>query len=137
DEHRHVDALLGFRAVRRRSVNILRRTCWRIAKNSAAILSRWTAASAVARSLTRFLRLRALRTRHLFGVFFSPEKRSMFFLRLSGRNFFGARFFRRFHLKNKLGRYIVMQLNRDLVLARIFDWALQNNLVPINLRTEL
>lgn len=61
----------------------------------------------------------------------------MFFLRLLGRNFFGTWFFGRFHLKNKLGRYIVMQLNGDLVLARIFDWALQNDLVPINLRTEL
>src|SRR5207237_7194867 len=94
-------------------------------------------AIAVTRCLTRLLRLRALRTRHLFGFSFSPEKRSMFFLSLFGRNFFGLWLFRRFHLKNKLGRYIVMQLNRDLVLARIFDWALQNDLVPINLRTEL
>ena len=39
----------------------------------------------------------------------------------------------RFHLKNKLRRHIVMQLDGDLVLAGVFDRALQNNFVSIDL----
>ena len=41
-----------------------------------------------------------------------------------------------FHLKNKLRRHVVVQLNGDLVLAGIFDWSLQSDLVSINLRAE-
>src|SRR5437867_6710748 len=49
NEHRTEHALLGFYAVRRSAVNILRRTCWRTGKNSAAVSSRPTSAGPVAR----------------------------------------------------------------------------------------
>src|SRR5205814_9904674 len=104
-----------------------------------AIFRRRTSASAITRCLTRFPRLRALRTRHLFGFSFSSEKRSMFFLfRFLGRS---ARRLRPalaglacgFHLNNKFRRHVVVQLNGDLMLAGIFDWSLQSALVSINL----
>src|SRR5438128_7642417 len=85
-------------------------------------------------------------SRHLFrffSLFFFSSEKSMFSLfRFPGRS---THVFRpavawlvcRFHLKNKLRGHIVVQLDRDLVLARIFDRALQNDFVSINLGAEL
>src|SRR4030095_2958500 len=139
DQHRAEHALLRFYTMRRGTVNILRRTCWRIRKNSSAISNRRTSASAITRCFTRFPRLRALRTRHLFGFFSLREKPTMFFLRLLGRSThcLGLWFFCGFHLKNKLCCYIVMQLERPLVLPGIFDRTLKANFVPIDFCAEL
>ena len=49
DQHRAKHALLGFHAVRRGAVNILRRTCWRIGKNFSVASRRRTSASAISR----------------------------------------------------------------------------------------
>jgi len=64
----------------------------------------------------------------------------MFFLRFLGRSTrcLGLWFFCcGLHLKNKLCGYIVMQLDRHLVLACIFNGAIENNFVPINLCAQL
>src|SRR5213592_308581 len=74
---------------------------------------------------------------------FFPAKKPGFLSLFSfaGRSALGlgpavARFLCGFHLKNKLRTYIVMQLDRDLVFAGIFDRTFKNNLMPVNLRTE-
>src|SRR5437764_8161728 len=104
NEHRTEHALLGFYAVRRCAVNILRRTCWRTGKNSSAVSSRPASAGPIARIFARRLSSPQGRlSRHLFCFFFSPEKRTVFFLRLLG---FGrpsvAALLRRFPIKFKL-----------------------------------
>src|SRR5260370_20842565 len=84
NEHRTEHALLGFYRVGRCAVNILGRTGWRSGKISSAVSSRPTSAGPVARYFSRLLtrpRGRWL-SRHLFCFFFSPEKRTMFFLML-------------------------------------------------------
>jgi hypothetical protein len=48
----------------------------------------------------------------------------------------GFRLFCGFHLKNKLRSHIVVQLDRDLMFAGIFDRTLENNFVPIDLRAD-
>src|SRR5438132_11666636 len=94
NQHRTEHALLGFYAVRRSAVNILRRPCWRSGKNSAAVSSRPTSAGPVARIFARRLPSPQGRlSRHLFSFFFFPEKRTWFFLSLLG---FGATAARRF-----------------------------------------
>src|SRR5207302_7306568 len=129
-------------AVRRSAVNILRRTCWRTGKNSAAVSSRPTSAGPVARYFSRLLtrpRGRWL-SRHLFSFFFSPEKRTVFFLRLLGSGFGRpavAGFLRRFHIKFKLRGHIVMKLDHDFMFAGVLDRTLQHNLVTVDLQTEL
>src|SRR5213592_582197 len=88
NEHRTEHALLGFYAVRRCAVNILRRTCGRSGKNSAAVSSRPASAGPIARIFARRLSSPQGRlSRHLFSFFFSPEKRTVFFLRLLGAGF--------------------------------------------------
>jgi len=47
-----------------------------------------------------------------------------------------AGFFCGFHLKNKLCSHVVMQLDRDFVFTGIFDWALKDNFMPVNLGAE-
>src|ERR1700737_3098569 len=111
NQHRTEHALLGFHAMRRRAVNILRRTCGRTGKNSSAVSSRPASAGPVARIFARRLPspqgrwLSAL----LFCFFFSSEKRTVFFLRLLG---FGrpalAGLLRRFHVKFKLRSHVMM-----------------------------
>src|SRR5215472_2419740 len=127
--------------VRRRSVNILRRTCWRNGNNFFAASRRRTSASAVSR-FTRPLSSPSGRwSRHLFlflfWLFLFSAKNSTFlfvrFLRRSSGRRVSLCFCCRLHLKKKLRRHIVMQLDRNLVLAGILDRALQNNFVPINL----
>src|SRR5207245_9656266 len=123
--------------MRRRSVNILRRTCWRNGNNFFATSRRRTSASTIALS-TRLVSCPGGRwSRHLFlflfWLFFFPAENSTFpFIR-----FFGHRghvldlgFRCGFHLNNKLRRHIVMKLNGDLVLTGVFDRWLQNSLVP-------
>src|SRR6516162_4205042 len=110
DKHRTENALLGFYAMRRRSVNILRRTCWRNGNNFFAASRRRTSASAIALS-TRLLSCPSGRwSRHLFlflfWLFFFPAENSSFlFVRLFRRSC-GRRvsfwFCCRFHLKHKL-----------------------------------
>src|SRR6266436_610504 len=132
NEHRTEHALLGFYAVRRSAVNILRRTCWRSGKNSAAVSSRPTSAGPVARYFSRLLtrpRGRWL-SRHLFGFFFSSEKRTVLFLRLLGFGFGRpavAGLLRRFHIKFKLRGHVVMELDRDFVFAGVFDRTLERD----------
>src|SRR5262249_38517370 len=105
--------------MRRRPVNILRRTCRRNGDNFFAASRRRTSAGALSR-FTRFLSCPCGRwSRHLFlflfWLFFSPAEKSTFPF---------IRFFRRrrrsssrglslcfrcgFHLKNELHRHIVM-----------------------------
>src|SRR5215475_1387031 len=123
----------------RRSVNILRRTCWRNGDNFFAASCRRTSASAIALS-TRLLSCPSGRwSRHLFlflfWLFFFPAENSTFlrlFRRSGGRRRISLWFCCRFDLKNKLRGHIVMQLNGDLVLAGVLDRAFQNNFVPVN-----
>src|SRR5215831_10342496 len=121
--------------MRRRSVNILRRTCWRNGDNFFAASRCRTSASAISR-FTRLLSCPGGRwSRHLFlfffWLFFFPaENSTVLFVRFSRRG--GGRgislwFCCRFDLKNELRRHIVMQFDGDLVLASIFDRALQHN----------
>src|SRR5215471_7391402 len=129
--------------MRRRSVNILRRTCWRNGDNFFTAPRRGTSASAISR-FTRLLSGPGGRwSRHLFlflfWLFFFPAEKSTFlFVRFFRRSGYclGLCFRCGFHLKNELRRHIVMQLDRDLVLAGIFDRALQNNFVPVDLRPD-
>src|SRR5258705_9574341 len=126
--------------MRRRSVNIQRRTCWRNGNNFFATSRCRTSASAISR-FSRLLSCPCGRwSRHLFLVLFrlfcfSAENSSLLFVRFFRHGGGGRRislWFRcRFHLKDKLRRHIVMQLNGDLVLASVFDRALQNNFVSI------
>ena len=111
--------------MRRRSVNILRRTCWRNGNNFFAASRRRASASAISR-FSRLLSCPGGRlSRHLFlfvfWFFFFLRKNSTVLLVRFFRHGGGRRFrlwFRcRFHLKDKLRRHIVMQLDRDLVLA--------------------
>src|SRR5262245_19536723 len=118
--------------MRRRSVNILSRTCWRNGNNFFAASRRRTSASAISR-FTRLLSCPSGRwSRHLFlflfWFFFFPAENSTF-LRVfrRRRRRISLWFCRRFDLKNKLRRHIVMQLNGDLVLAGVLDRTLQNN----------
>ena len=67
DQHRTEHTLLGFDAMRWRTVNILCRTCGRALKNSTATLLRQASISAISRCLTRLLRTTSLRARHLFA----------------------------------------------------------------------
>src|SRR5436190_8562303 len=131
--------------MRRRSVNILRRTCWRNGNNFFAASRRRTSASAISR-FTRLLSCPCGRwSRHLFlflfWLFFFPaENSTLLFIRLFGRS--GGRrislwFCCRFDLKYKLRRYIVMQFDRDLVLASVFDRPCQSNFVSVNLCAHL
>src|SRR5581483_9232679 len=103
---------------------------------------RRTSASAISR-FTRLLSCPCGRlSRHLFGfffLFFFPAEKSIFLFRFRffGRSVVGlgpaiAGFLRGLHLKNKLRSHIVMQPDRDLVFAGIFDWPLKNNLMPVN-----
>src|SRR5262245_8018939 len=124
--------------MRRRSVNILRRTCWRNGNNFFAASCRRTSASAIALS-TRLLSCPGGRwSRHLFlflfWLFFFPAENSTFLrvFRRSGRRRISFWFCCRFHLKNKLRRNIVVQLDGDFVLAGVFDRALQNNFVSVD-----
>src|SRR5437879_11712909 len=86
NEHRTEHALLGFYAVRRSAVNILRRTCWRTGKNSAAVSSRPASDGPVAPIFARRLPSPYGRwlSLHLFCFFFSSEKRPMLFMTLFG-----------------------------------------------------
>src|SRR5256885_12379008 len=122
--------------MRRRAVNILRRTCWRTGENSSAVSSRPASAGPVARIFARRLSSPQGRlSRHLVGFFFSPEKRTMFFLRLFSRGVVFpafAGFLRRFHFKSKLRGHVVMQLDRDFMFARVLDRPLQDNFVTID-----
>src|SRR6202022_3475387 len=105
NQHRTEHALLGFHAMRRRAVNILRRTCGRTGKNSSAVSSRPASAGPVPRVFAG--RPPSPRGRCVcspfFFFFFSSEKRTVFFLRLPG---FGrpalAGLLPRFHVKFKL-----------------------------------
>src|SRR6476646_3448061 len=115
--------------MRRRSVNILRRTCWRNGNNFFAASRRRTSASAISR-FTRLLSCPSGRwSRHLFlflfWLFFFPAENSSFlfvrFFRRSGGRRISLWFRRRFHLEHELRRHVVMQLNGDLVLAGVFD----------------
>src|SRR5207249_241493 len=119
--------------MRRRSVNILRRTCWRNGNNFFATSRRRTSASAIA-LFTRLLSCPCGRwSRHLFlflfRLFFFPMENSTFpfvsFFRHGGGRRISLWFRCRFHLKDELRRHIVMQLNGDVVLASVFDRALQ------------
>src|SRR6476646_2559548 len=127
--------------MRGRSVNILRRTCWRNGNNFFAASCRRTSASAISR-FSRLLSCPCGRwSRHLFlflfWLVFFPGKNSTFllvrFFRRSGDRRISLWFCCRFHLENKLRRHIVMHLDGDLVLAGVFDRALQNNFVSIDL----
>src|SRR5207302_11518255 len=116
--------------MRRCAVNILRRTCGRSGKNSSAVSTRSASAGPVARIFARRLPSPQGRlSRHLFSFFFSPEKRTVFFLRLLG---FGrpavAGLLRRFHIKFKLRGHVVMELYRDFVFAGVFDRTLERDL---------
>src|SRR5215471_19532449 len=125
--------------MRRRSVNILGRTCWRNGNNFFAASRRRTSASAISR-FARLLSCPSGRwSRHLFlflfWLFFFPAENSSFlrfFGRSGGRRRVSLWFCCRFDLNNKLRRHLVMQPNGNLVLASVFDRALQSNLVPIN-----
>src|SRR4051794_9087325 len=125
----------------RRSVNILRRTCWRNGNNFFATSHRRTSASAISR-FTRLLSCPCGRwSRHLFLVLFrlfrfSAENSSFLlisFFRRSGSRRLSLWFCCRFHLKNELRRHVVMQLNGDLVLAGLLNRALQSDFVSVNL----
>src|SRR6266700_4194774 len=127
--------------MRRGAVNILRRTCWRNGNNLFAASRRRTSASAITR-FTRLLSCPCGRwSRHLFLVVFrlfcfSAENSTLLLVRLfrrSGGRRISLWFCCRFHLKDKLRRHIVMQLDGYLVLAGVFDRALQNNFVSVNL----
>src|SRR4026209_1266794 len=127
--------------MRRRSVNILRRSCWRNGNNFFAASRRRASASAISR-FTRLLSCPSGRWSchlllFLFWLVFFPLENSTFlfvrFFRRSGGRCVSLWFCRRFHLKNKLCRHIVMQFDGDFVLARVFDRALQNNFVSIDL----
>src|SRR5260370_37964803 len=130
--------------MRRRSVNILLRTCWRNGDNFFATSRCRTSASAISR-FTRLLSCPCGRWSchlfvFLFWLFFFPAENSSlllvrFFRRSSGRRI-SLWFCCRFHLKDKLRRHIVMQLNGDLVLAGVFDRALQSNFVSVNLYAD-
>src|SRR2546430_16916010 len=123
--------------MRRRAVNILRRTCWRTGENSSAVSSRPASAGPIARIFARRLSSPQGRlSRHLFCFFFSPEKRTVFLLRLLGSGFGRptvAGLLRRFHIKFKLRDHIVMELDRDFVFAGVLDRPLEHDLVAINL----
>src|SRR4029077_16508634 len=128
--------------MRRRSVNILRRTCWRNGNNFFATSRCRTSASAISR-FTRLLSCPCGRwSRHLFLVVFRlfcfPAENSSFlrFFRRRGWRCISPSFCCRFYLKQKLRRHIVMQLNGDLVLAGVFDRPLQSNFVSIDLRAD-
>src|SRR5262245_24770402 len=128
--------------MRRRSVNILRRTCWRNGDNFFATSRCRTSASAISR-FTRLLSCPSGRwSRHLFlflfWLFFFPAENSslLWFFRRSGGRGLSLCFRCGFHLKNKLRRHIVVQLDGNLLLAGIFDRVLKNNFVPINLCTD-
>src|SRR5213075_56375 len=110
------NTLFRFYAVRRRPVNILRRTCWRNGNNFFAASRRRTSGSAISR-FTRLLSCPGGRwSRHLFlflfCLFFFPAENSSFlrFFRRRGWRGVSLWFRCRFHLKNKLRRHIVMQL---------------------------
>src|SRR5205809_7193397 len=127
--------------MRRRSVKILGRTCWRNGNNFFATSRCRTSASAISR-FTRLLSCPCGRwSRHLFLVVFRlfcfSAKNSTFLLVRFFRHGGGCRislwFCCRFDLKNKLRRHIVMQLDGDLVLASVFNRSLQNNFVSIDL----
>ena len=65
----------------------------------------------------------------------------LFLFRFFGRSAAGfgpplARFFCRFHLKNKLRSHVVIQFDRYLVFAGVFDWALKENFMPVNFGAE-
>src|SRR5213592_2910099 len=141
NEHRTEHALLGFYAVRRCAVNILRRTCGRSGKNSSAVSSRSASAGPIARIFARRLPSPQGRlSRHLFGFFFSSEKRTLFFPRLLGRALVSpafAGFLRRFYVKFELSGHVMMELDRNFVFSRVLDWSLQHDLVSINLQTKL
>src|SRR5215475_10332952 len=103
--------------MRRCSVSILRRTCWRNGNNFFAASRRRTSASAIA-LFTRLLscpggRLRCHLFLFLFWLFFFPAENSAFlgFFRRSGGRRISLWFCCRFHLKNKLRRHIAMQLD--------------------------
>src|SRR4029078_9306985 len=127
--------------MRRRSVKILRRTCWRNGNNFFAASRRRTSASAISR-FTRLLSCPCGRwSCHLFLFlfwlfFFSAERAALLLVGLFRRT--GSRrvslwFCRRFHLKNKLRRHIVMQFDGALVLACVFDPSLPSNFMSIHL----
>src|SRR4030095_16523887 len=124
----------------RRSVNILRRTCWRNGDNFFSASRCRTSASAIA-LFTRLLscpggRLRCPLFFFLFWLFLFPAENSTFlwfFRRSRGGRRFSLCFCCGFQLKNKLRRHIVMQLDGDFMLAGIFDRVLKNNLVSVNL----
>src|SRR6266702_1047661 len=126
--------------MRRRAVKILRRTCWRNGNNFFAASRRRTSASAIA-LFTRLLSCPSGRwSRHLFlflfWLFVFPAENSSFLSRLFRRSStrrLALCFYHGFDLKNKLCRHIVVQLDRNLVVAGIFDWTFQNNFMPINL----
>src|SRR5437868_11792955 len=117
--------------MRRCAVNILRRTCGRSGKNSSAVSTRSASAGPVARIFARRLSSPQGRlSRHLFGFFFSPEKRTVLFLRLLDFSRPAlAGLLRRFHVKGKLRSHVMMELDRDFVFARVFDRTLEHDLV--------
>src|SRR6059058_4194152 len=128
--------------MRRRSVKILCRTCWRNGNNFFAASRRRTSASAISR-FTRLLSCPCGRWSchlfvFLFWLFFFPAENSSLLLvrifRRSGGRRLSLWFCCRFHLKNKLRRHIVMQLDGDLVLAGVFDRALEQFCVGQSLR---
>src|SRR6478735_10574166 len=127
--------------MRRCSVNILRRTCWRNGNNFFAASRRRPSASAISR-FTRLLSCPCGRWSchlflFLFWLFFFLAENSALLLvglfRRSGSRRVSLWFCCRFHLKNKLRRHVVMQFDSDLVLAGVFDRALQNNFVSVDL----
>src|SRR5713101_8289621 len=127
--------------MRRCAVNILRRTCGRRGKNSSAVSSRSASAGPIARIFARRLPSPQGRlSRHLFGFFFSSEKRTVFFLRLLGSALFSpafAGFLRRFYFKFELSGHVMMELDRNFVFSSVLNWSLQHDLVSINLQTKL
>src|SRR5436190_14395341 len=100
--------------MRRCPVNILRRTCWRSGKNSSAVSSRPASAGPIARIFARRLSsLHGRLTRHLFCFFFSPEKGTVFFLRLLAFTRSAiAGLLHRFHVKFKLRSHVVIPFAR-------------------------
>ena len=48
-----------------------------------------------------------------------------------------ARFFRRFHIKFKLDRHVVMQFDRHFVFTRVFDRSFEDDLVAVDLMANL
>src|SRR6187399_1653601 len=128
----------------RRSVKILRRTCWRNGNNFFAASRRRTSASAISRFTRLFSCPCGRWSCHLFLflfwlVFFPGENSTFLFLRFFRRSCGGRVslwFCCRFHLKNKLRCHIVMQLDGDLVLACVFDRSLQSNFMSIHLCTD-